>query len=62
MDGVKGCLNDKAKEWVKDRKEWRRIVGGEQMIQGEAGCMKQVLGHLAPDASFCAVYLILTRD
>ena len=32
-EGVKGCLNDRglsipeAKECVKDRREWRRIVG-----------------------------------
>ena len=49
MDGVKGCLNDRglsipeAKECVKDRREWRRIVGGAtKMIQGEARCMKQL--------------------
>ena len=36
MDRVKGCLNDRgltipeAKECVKDRREWRRIVGGER--------------------------------
>ena len=35
MDGVKDCLCDKgltfpeAKECVKDRREWRRIVGGD---------------------------------
>ena len=34
MDGVKGCLSERglsipeAKECVKDRREWRRIVGG----------------------------------
>ena len=34
IDGVKGCLNDRglsipeAKECAKDRREWRRIVGG----------------------------------
>ena len=34
MDGVKDCLSKKglkipeAKECVKDRREWRRIVGG----------------------------------
>ena len=33
MDGVKGCLSDRgltiseAKEYIKDRREWRRIVG-----------------------------------
>ena len=32
------------KECVKDRREWRRIVGEgtTMMIQGEAGCMKQL--------------------
>ena len=34
MDGVKGCLSDRgltileAKECIKDRREWRCIVGG----------------------------------
>ena len=34
MDGVKGCLSDRglsvpeAKECLRDRREWRRIVGG----------------------------------
>ena len=34
MDGVKGCLSDRrltipeAKDCGKDRREWRRIVGG----------------------------------
>ena len=34
MDGVQGCLNDRglsileAKECVKYRRKWRRIVGG----------------------------------
>ena len=34
MDGVKGCVSDRgltipeAKEYVKDRREWRCIVGG----------------------------------
>ena len=34
MNGVKDCLSDRgltipeAKEWVKDRSGWRRIVGG----------------------------------
>ena len=36
MDGMKGCLSDRglnipeAKECVKDRREWRRIVGGRR--------------------------------
>ena len=36
MDGVKGCLSERglsipeAKECVKDRREWRRIVGGRR--------------------------------
>ena len=36
MDGVNGCLSDrglifpKAKECVKDRREWKRIVGGRR--------------------------------
>ena len=35
MDGGKGCLSERglsipeAKERVKDRREWRRIVGGD---------------------------------
>ena len=35
MDGVKGCVSDRgltlpeAKECVKYRREWRRIVGGD---------------------------------
>ena len=35
MDGVKGCLSERglsipeAEECVKDRREWRRIVGGD---------------------------------
>ena len=35
MDGVKGCLSYRgltileAKKCVKDRREWRRIVGGD---------------------------------
>ena len=35
MDGVKCCLSERglsiseAKECVKDRREWRRIVGGQ---------------------------------
>ena len=36
MDGVKGCLSERglsipeAEECVKDRREWRRIVGGRR--------------------------------
>ena len=36
MDEVKGCLSDRelsiqeAKECVKDRREWRRIVEGQR--------------------------------
>ena len=38
MDGVKGCLSDRglsipeAKECVKDRREWRRIVRGRRRL------------------------------
>ena len=37
MDGVKGCLSDRgltipgAKEYVEDRREWRRTVGGGEI-------------------------------
>ena len=36
MDGVKGCLSERgliipeAEECVKDRREWRRIIGGRR--------------------------------
>ena len=36
MNGVKGCVSDRgltipeAKECVKDRREWRRFVGGRR--------------------------------
>ena len=36
MDGVKGCLSERglsipeAEECVKDRRKWRRIVGGRR--------------------------------
>ena len=36
MDGVKGCLSERglsipeAKECAKDRRKWRRIVGGRR--------------------------------
>ena len=49
MDGVKSWLSDRgptipeAKESVKDRKEWRCMLGTMYMIQGEAGCMLKQL-------------------
>ena len=53
MDRVKSCLSDRglsipeAKECVKDRREWKRIIGEGatyrcMILQGEAGCMKQL--------------------
>ena len=43
---MKGCLNvrgltiQEVNKCVKDRRDWRRIVGGTWVIRSEAGCMK----------------------
>ena len=61
----RGLTIPKAKESVKDWREWRRIVGATQMIQGEAGCMKQFIylvvdfTGVAPDIKQLKLWMFL---
>ena len=54
MDGVKGCLSDRgltipeAKECGKDRREWRRIVGGD-VVTGLPLSLKTEISKLAKE-------------